>query len=115
MPVEAELLEPPTGEAVSDSVQRHLDTREFTVRASQLTEEIQRADQQREEHFRKTFERRIGNLADTSQGEPQPAAAGSQKPAESPAATIARMLASPEGVRQAIVLNEILARPAERW
>ena len=33
----------------------------------------------------------------------------------SPAAQIAAMLANPDGVRQAIVLNEILRRPSDRW
>ena len=35
--------------------------------------------------------------------------------ADSPAAQIAAMLTTPEGARQAIVLNEILRRPEEQW
>ncbi len=35
--------------------------------------------------------------------------------AETPAGQIAAMLADPAGVRQAIVLSEILNRPSDRW
>jgi len=41
-----------------------------------------------------------------------------QKPTEtapSQAAQMAALLSSPDGIRQAIVLNEILRRPEERW
>jgi hypothetical protein len=33
----------------------------------------------------------------------------------SPVGQIAAMLASPGGVRQAMVINEILRRPSDRW
>jgi hypothetical protein len=35
--------------------------------------------------------------------------------AATPAAAIARLLADPAGIRQAIVLNEVLERPLSRW
>ena len=112
---EAEVLSPPTGEAVSDSVERHLDTGGFALRANSLTEDMERADIEREEHRKKTFDRQIGSLTDTSRSEPSPSAAGEAQPAGANASAIANLLAKPESVRQAIVLNEILNRPEDRW
>ena len=34
---------------------------------------------------------------------------------DTPAAQIAAMLANPDGVRQAVIINEILRRPSDRW
>lgn len=112
---EAEVLSPPTGEAVSDSVERHLDTGGFALRANSLTEDMECADAEREEHRKKTFDRQIGSLTDTSRSEPSPSAAGEAQPAGANASAIANLLAKPESVRQAIVLNEILNRPEDRW
>jgi hypothetical protein len=111
-----EVLEPPTGEAIADSVKRHLDTREFAVRASNLTEDIKRADIEREQHMKETFDRRIGNLADTSHTQPEsPVVSATDKQGNMTASVVGNMLTKPESLRQAIVLNEILARPVDRW
>ena len=110
------MLSPPTGEAVSDSVERHLDTG-WICPAGQQPDRGHgwRSDIEREEHRKKTFDRQIGSLTDTSRSEPSPSAAGEAQPAGANARAIANLLAKPESVRQAIVLNEILNRPEDRW
>ncbi len=112
VPLDVELLEPPTGEAISDSVKRHLDTGVFAERAMNLTEDMKRADVEREEHIKQTFDRRLGNLTDTSQGQAESSAdSKTNEQGNLAAAVVGNLLTKPENLRQAIVLNEILTRP----
>lgn len=111
--VEVEAIdEPPTGAGVASHVQQHLSNREFDQRASQLgsVEQEQRAF---ETQLHQAFDHHLGHLA-TSSDEPAsdapPAAAG-----ELTGPSIAALLADPQNLRSAIVLNEILQRPTERW
>jgi hypothetical protein len=116
IPLTVEVIERPTGEAISDSVKRHLDTREFAVRASNLTEDIKRADLERDQHMKETFDRKIGNLTDTSHTQPeQPVASAVDKQGNMSASVVGNLLTKPESLRQAIVLGEILTRPTDRW
>ena len=50
-------------------------------------------------------------LAKTSEGSPQAGTSGMVRPRPASAKSIAQMLRSPQGVRNAILLNEILSRP----
>jgi hypothetical protein len=61
------------------------------------------------------FDHELGTLS--SRGR-EPAAPAAQPVATGPtsaAAQLAAMLANPEGLRQAVMMNEILRRPSERW
>ncbi len=116
VPLEVEVLESPTGEGISDSVKRHLDTREFAVRASNLTEDMQRADLARDQHIKNTFDRKLGNLTDTSHTQPEiPVVSAIDTQGNMAASVVGNLLTRPESLRQAIVLNEILTRPQDRW
>jgi hypothetical protein len=79
--------------------------------AASFGQQIIKDDAQFEVQLKAKFDHTVGTLAGSS----VPAADLVPVPADSPAAQIARMLARPEGVRQAIVLNEVLNRPSDRW
>lgn len=111
--VEVEAVdEPPTGAGVASHVRQHLSNREFDQRASQLgsVEQEQRAF---ETQLHQTFDHQVGHLAMRSED-----AAAAASPSAAGALTgpsIAALLADPQNLRSAIVLNEILRRPTERW
>ena len=114
--VDAKVLERPNGEAMADAVRRHLDTRQFDARVSNLTEDMQRADVQREQHLKKTFDHKLGRLTDTSHSQVEaPGALTAAQLGEGTANAIGAMLSKPENLRHAIVLGEILQRPEHRW
>jgi hypothetical protein len=111
---QVEVVSDTSRESVAKSVAKHLDTHRFGDRADQMTDDMKRADAQREQHFKKTFSHQIGRLADTSSKEVE---TSGQQDAAVPASPsdIAQLLASPLQVRNAIILNEILQPPSHRW
>ncbi len=77
---------------------------------SHLGKRIIEDDQQFDVQLKAKFDHTVGTLAG------QTVASSELVPVDiNPAAQIAAMLASPDGVRQAIVVNEILRRPVDRW
>jgi hypothetical protein len=74
---------------------------------------VKKADAQFDVQLHQKFDHELGSLA--NRGEDSRPVSAASIAALSPAAQIAGMLSSPDGVRQAIVLNEILRRPEERW
>lgn len=79
---------------------------------SSLGKRVIEEDQQFDVQLKAKFDHNVGTLAGQSTVSPvelTPAAPSS------PAGQIAAMLANPDGVRQAIILNEILRRPSDRW
>jgi hypothetical protein len=123
--LEPVLVEPersgPVGGQVEAHVKGFLNTGEFSQRSAQLGEEVAQADEHLGEHLHQVFDHDVSSLAATP-GEisAQPATAGgpSSDAAALPvtaAAGLAAMLSDMENVRQAIVINEILRRPEERW
>ncbi len=86
---------------------------QLSARAAELGHEIRQADERFESRIQEKFEHPIGTLANRQRQE-----------AESLRVELARttladdlmqMLSSPAGVRQALVLHEILSRPVDRW
>jgi hypothetical protein len=70
-------------------------------------------DKQFDEQLKAKFDHKVGTLGGSAiASESQSSAPQRETPA---AAQIAAMLANPEGVRQAVILNEILTRPSDRW
>lgn len=95
---------------VTEQVSAH--TRSLADKASQLGQRIVAEDQQFDVQLKSKFDHTVGTLVGTT----LPAAAESAPPtAESPAAQLAAMLANPGGIRQAVLVNEILRRPSDRW
>jgi hypothetical protein len=122
-PVEAEVVrERPVGGAVSAHVKKYLDEKEFDQRASKLGGEVAAADTKIEQHLQQVFGHGISKLA-AKPGEtaapPTPQTAGifQDEPAALPAAGLglAALLNNIDNLRQAIVINEILKRPSDRW
>jgi hypothetical protein len=106
-------------DSVTSSVEKHMADRGFTQRAEHLADAIVRADQQMEEHLQKAFSRRVGTLGDPARQSLTPVTDAEPSP-EAPrtsatAATLSAMLANPQSLKNAIILNEILTRPEHRW
>lgn len=79
--------------------------------ASKLGQRIVAEDQQFDVQLKAKFDHTVGTLAgsDSSTAEP------TSPPIDTPAAQLAAMLANPSGIRQAVLVNEILRRPSDRW
>lgn len=110
------------GGSVAEHVQKHLDTREFSNRAEHLIDDIKKGDVERETHLKQVFDHKLGRLADTSNTRSDQqivkdtaTQVATDAAAIAAATPIASMLANPESLKQAVVLNEILSRPEHRW
>ena len=115
-PVEAEVVaEEPCGERVVEHVEKHLDSQEFSHRASRLGGGVVQADDKLKQHLSQTFDHKLGQL-ETATVEPS-STSGAAAVEISPtfAAGWAAMLSNTDSVRRAIVLSEIIHRPEERW
>ena len=124
--VVAEVQPAPLGRQVSEHVDKYLDEEEFLRRQKQLGKEVVEVDQEIGQHMKQVFEHHVGKLqaadddAESSPpAEPQPQLVGAALAAsEDSTATAAHMfelLSSPDSLRDAIVLSEILNRPESRW
>ncbi|MGD0517203.1 MAG: hypothetical protein ABSA26_06665 [Thermoguttaceae bacterium] len=122
-PLQAEVIrERPVGGAVSAHVKKYLDEKEFDERASKLGGDVAAADTKIKRHLKEVFGHGISKLA-AKPGET--AASPNIKPTdffqdELPAlpaagAGLAALLNNIDNLRQAIVVNEILQRPIDRW
>jgi hypothetical protein len=101
-------------QSVAEHVAEHISagSQSLSQHSSQLGRRIIHEDQQFDVELKSRFDHTVGTLAASRASDVSPTA----PPAgDSPAALIAAMLARPDGMRQAVVLNEILRRPADRW
>ncbi len=117
-PVEAEVITLSEGKSVGGHVKSHLGTRELKQRLpTHLEGKAAQADDKMEAHLHRVFDHGIGSLAHEednalelqAQGEP-----GGAFPATA-AAGLAAMFANPGNIRQAIIIQEVLNRPTDRW
>jgi hypothetical protein len=112
----------PVGGDVSRHVKKFLDESQFDQRASKLGGDVVAADTKIEEHLKKVFGHGVGNLS-TQGGES--AVAPTSLPTgffqddvssvSSAGTGIASLLSNINNLRQAIIVNEILQRPIDRW
>jgi hypothetical protein len=77
-----------------------------------LGQRIIEDDEQFDIQLKAKFDHTVGTLAESGRNPQSPDVAPTR---ETPAAQIAAMLANPDGVRQAVIINEILRRPSDRW
>lgn len=125
--LEPELIEPersgPVGGQVAEHVRDFLSSGEFSHRTAPLGGEVAQADEQLGEHLHQVFDHDVSSLeAKPGEVSAQPAAvvgpgadlAAVDLPVTAAAGLVA-LLSDMENVRQAIVINEILRRPEERW
>ena len=95
---------------------QHLDTGDFAERASHMGERVGQADDKMEAHLQQVFDHKVGRLASSRKSDLQPQPATTATPTPGTASSdIAAMLRSPQSIRQAIILSEILAPPESRW
>jgi hypothetical protein len=99
-------------EHVAESVTAH--TRALGEQTSRLGQRIVEDDHQFDAQLKAKFDHTVGTLTGSGVAAAEQAAAVAADESR-PAAQLAGLLASPDGMRQAIVLNEILRRPSERW
>jgi hypothetical protein len=121
--VQAEIAsDRPVGGEVTEHVKKYLDETQFTQRASKFGGDVAAADKKREDHLKQVFGHGISKLA-SKPGEtsapPTPPSTGffqDEVPVLAAAGTgIASLLNNIDNLRQAIVINEILQRPVDRW
>jgi hypothetical protein len=118
-PITAEVVDsgPPRGSGVTDHVRKFLDSTDFQRRSGELGGEVAQADEKFEQRLQGTFEHRLGQLgAVTPQPSPEMLSAASTGVTGTgiPSA-IASLFTTPDSIRQAVVINEILQRPLHRW
>jgi len=103
---------------LSQQIERDIDTRKFAGRTQQMERRAEQARRKAEQRAHQVFDHAVGHLGASS---PTPAEAGASAAARGDqlgpglAAGLPALLASPVGLRQAIVLTEILQRPEHRW
>lgn len=121
--VDAEVVSAEVVEDVAMQVEKPLDSRGFDQRAAHLGEETAQADDRLEARLHQTFDHQLGRLQQTSSVGPQATARTATDVAASVTTAAANemltflvgALRSPQQVRQAIILSDILQRPEHRW
>jgi hypothetical protein len=110
--VDAELAE--KGDNVGRHVSQHLrGPQEIAEHTRHLGEEVDAADNKMAAHLHQVFDHQLGRLKKSAS---ESAATPHEKPApEVTAGGIGSLLRSPQSIRDAIVMSEILRRPEERW
>jgi len=107
------------GTGVSRHVQQYLGGKEIDKHARRLGEEVVESDERLEEHLHKAFDHDLGRLGHLPGEAPQAesdqsAPAGPELPATA-AAGFAALMSEATSAGQAIIFNEILRRPEDRW
>lgn len=103
-------------ESVANHVQKHLDTGEFQSRTGRLGAGVRAEEAELQAHFRQTFgsgpqgalTRTSASVTDTA---PTAVSSGSAAGGPSLAAEIRNLIGSPNDLRRAFILGEILRRP----
>ena len=117
--VDAEVIEAvPVREAVSQHVARQLDPSSIRKHTAQLGAELAQEQAKHQSEVREKSGHKLGRLSGTKAATAGATAASqvtNLAGALTPAGDLAQLLRSPTSVRQAIMLNEILARPEHRW
>jgi hypothetical protein len=115
---EAPILLRPAESRLSQQVSRHLDNKGFEVRADRFAEATEQADERMEEHLHLAFDHRLGSIGPS---------AGSISAAVGPVVDsemkgrvvdhhpVLSLLREPQGIRNAVILGELLKRPEHLW
>jgi hypothetical protein len=99
-------------EHVAENVAAHAQA--ISEQTARLGQRIVEEDHQFDVQLKAKFDHTVGTLTGSAVTAAEQAAAAVSA-TETPAAQIATLLANPDGVRQAIIINEIIRRPSERW
>ena len=116
-PIEAEVVNAELadmGDSVARHVTEHLRGAELIAEHTRhLGEEVDQADDKLESHLHQVFDHQVGRLKTTATDYAALAASDAKRTGFT-AGSIAGMLLSPDNLRNAIILGEILTRPDER-
>ena len=114
-PVAAEVVDLAHRENVAPAV----DTRGIAQHASKLGGEVAGTERQVDQHLHEVFDHKVGELAKQPDRLTKRRRASKSKRVQSLPATsaagFAALLSNAHSIRQAIVINEILTRPEDRW
>jgi hypothetical protein len=118
-PVAAEIVEPtagPVGGRVEAAVAKDLGASKLRQRAKQLGQATRRASEETQKRVHEKFDQELARTAGqaSAQAVTPPAPVSPDVPGTG-AAELAAMFRDVNGVREAILLNEILTRPVDRW
>jgi hypothetical protein len=111
-------------ESVAEHVQRHIES--GGIDSTRLQSKVEQADERMTSHLHEAFDHRLGQLEGqgskligTTVASTKSAALPQQTPpagdSSDLAARVAQMMRTPADLSAAIVLNEILKRPEDRW
>lgn len=109
-------LEPLPSNRWPQAVQPQVDNRELAQRAEQLSH-VNQTEAAFQAHMQ-TFEHSVGRIHESASdaAAPPETADGRTQAAPTPASEVfATLLADAQSLRHAIILNEIIRRPEERW
>jgi len=102
------------GESVAEHVADHMKRGAFEERASHMGEQLSQTDERLEARLHEKFDHRMGTLSARRQAR-EADDAHKKEHVNSVADNLLDLLSTPQGVQQAVLLNEILTRPADRW
>jgi hypothetical protein len=123
-PMDVEVVEPgvegglPKRGGGADSATQRLGGHRLADHAERLGEDVRAADEGVRQRLQRTFDHAVGQIARAEVGSPGPR---SKEPSDetsqggAPQSPLARLFQNRDGVRQAIILHEILERPEHRW
>lgn len=110
-------MEPSPANRWPQTVQPHVDNRDLAERAAQLSH-MNQTEAAFQAHMQ-TLEHSVGRIHEAAaDAAPSPEAAADGKtaaPSATPGEIFAALLADTHSLRHAIILNEIIQRPVERW
>jgi len=116
-------VERPVGVGMAEHVQEYLDRDEFQRRTAGLGGQLAQAEQQTEQRLQQAFGHEVSHLAHApGESAAVTRAEEATEPADhigelppTAAAGLAALFSDVTSVRRAIVINEILQRPEDRW
>jgi hypothetical protein len=102
------------GKSVAEHVAERIgsSSQQFREEVADLGSRVIQADKQFDAQLEQKFSHQLGTLGQTATSTAYDTRVADTN---SPAAQIAAMLATPDGIRQAMLVNEILRRPSDRW
>ena len=112
--IDAELAEQPDrlGKYVSQDLRG---AQEIEAHTRQLGAEVDQADDKLEAHLHQVFDHKVGQLKkQATDSVPKTPEVGAEAITLT-SANIAEMMRSPQAIRNAIILGEVLHRPEEQW
>jgi hypothetical protein len=105
------IVDPANPEPLAEQVAQSVNTERLAEQASRVGDEIVLAENKFESRVEGKFSHDLGTLKDTHRE-----GAYEQRTYENlVAGRLASLLTNPEGIREAMILSEILNRPVDRW